>query len=217
MNIVIKVMTIVLADLRLGVHRPAGRQGIIQGQSCRGLDGEGLEQARRLAGWYGPVDRVITSPLARARQTAEVLAGPAPVEESPEVIEIGCGAWEGLSYPEVLENDPDTAARIFDRGEDLPRGGTGETFAQVAERMDRFLTNLIVEPERRTLVVSHGGAIRSLVGSITGAGGAARRVLATPDNSGVTHVALTPDGPVLADYSIAPHLEEPALSVGRPA
>ena len=64
-------------------------------------------------------------------------------------------------------------------------------------------------PAERAVVVTHGGAIRSLVGWITGAGPAIRRVLGTPANTSVTHVALTPAGPVLADYALSPHLEEP--------
>ena len=57
------------------------------------------------------------------------------------------------------------------------------------------------------MVVSHGGAIRSYVSSLTVTTDTYAESLFTPSNTSVTHVALTGDGPLILDYAVAPHLE----------
>ncbi len=195
----------VVAFVRHGVTA-ANKEQRIQGQSGAGLDAEGREQARRLAEWYRPVDRVWTSPLDRAVDTAVALADGRPPEAHPLLVEMGFGEWEGMLYRDVLASDDPWAHRIYRDGEDLPRGRTGESFGEVVERMRRFLETFEPDPSERTVVVSHGAAIRAVVAAITGRGPEINRGLATSDNTGITHVAFTPEGPMLADYSLAPHL-----------
>lgn len=196
-----------VAVVRHGITA-ANRDGRIQGQSCWGLDQEGREQARRLAAWYGPVERVVTSPLARARETALVLAGEGPVEIEPALQEMGFGAWEGEVYVDLLERD-ELARRIWAGGEDLPRGHTGESFADVVARVGGFLGGFTADPAQRTVVVSHGAAIRAMVASLSGRGFDIAQTLHTPPNASFSHLVLTPEGPVLADYGLAPHLDGP--------
>lgn len=184
----------------------ANRDGRIQGQSCWGLDPEGREQARRLAEWYGAVERVISSPLQRAQETAEALAGEAAVEIEPALAEMGFGEWEGEVYLDLLERDV-LARRIWAGGEDLPRGHTGESFADVVARVGGFLAGFIADPAQRTVMVSHGAAIRALVAGLSGRGFDIAETLHTPPNASFSHLVLTPEGPVLADYGLAPHLE----------
>jgi broad specificity phosphatase PhoE len=129
-----------------------------------------------------------------------------PIEEAPEVMEIAFGEWEGLKGSEF--RDREYAARIYQHGEDLNRGHTGETFADVAKRMGDFLHSLELDPAQRTVVVSHGAAIRAMIASFQGRGNDINRDLGVPRNTSVTHVALTPRGPMLADYALAPHLPE---------
>lgn len=190
--------------VRHGITR-ANKEGRIQGQSCWGLDEEGRRQASRFAEWYGPVDRVVTSPLRRARETAAAIAE--TVEEDPDIREMAFGDWEGLALSDLHEAGDELAARIYRDGEDLPRGGTGESFAQLAYRMRGFLDRFLPQPGRRTLVVTHGGAIRALMAVILERGADLVAGVAVSANTGVTHVAFTDDGPMLADYSLAPHLE----------
>ena len=63
------------------------------------LDDVGRVQARALAAHIGPVDRVVTSPLARTRQTAE--AWDAPVEVDERLIELDYGELDGVPLDEV--------------------------------------------------------------------------------------------------------------------
>jgi broad specificity phosphatase PhoE len=63
------------------------------------LDDVGRAQAAALAAHIGPVERVISSPLARTRQTAA--AWGAPVEIDERLIELDYGDLDGLPLDEV--------------------------------------------------------------------------------------------------------------------
>lgn len=196
----------VLALIRHGRTR-ANLDGRFQGQSCWGLDEVGESQAARLADWYGPYERVYSSPLGRATATAAALGATTPLLVEG-LMEISLGDWEGLSREEVEQDWPDLARRIYQEGEDLPRGVSGETWRQATERMVATIGALEALPGKVTAVVSHGGVLRAYLGTIGGDTTSTLCRLANPSNSSVTHVALTDDGPVLCDYAVAPHLDE---------
>lgn len=196
----------VAAFIRHGVTE-ANKAGRIQGRTCEGLDDDGREQAERLVAWYGHGDRVITSPLPRARETALALANGRPPEIEPAMTEMAFGDWEGMTFADLREAGDDLARKIYVDGEDLARGGSGESFADLVERVDGFLTRLAPRPDERTIVVSHGAAIRAVVAAIHDRSVDTWRALGPSANTGVTHIGFTPKGPMLLDYSLAPHLE----------
>jgi broad specificity phosphatase PhoE len=78
-----------------------------QGRTDVPLNKEGMAQAekvaRRVEGW--PVDAVYSSPLTRARQTADIIA--ARLHKSATIIddlvEVNFGMWEGLYFKELME------------------------------------------------------------------------------------------------------------------
>lgn len=72
------------------------------------LNEAGLAQARHLRDWLAQIKlhAVYTSPILRARQTAEIIAegrGDLKIIEEPGVAEIDYGRWIGLSFSEVAE------------------------------------------------------------------------------------------------------------------
>lgn len=192
----------VIGLVRHGVTA-ANKQGRVQGSSCWGLDDEGHGQAAAFAQWYGPVDQLVSSPLRRAAETAAAISG--DFDTDPTLAEMAFGDWEGKLFADLVEDADDHLLAVYRYGEDLPRGKTGETFLQVVERMAGFLERF--RPEGRSLVVSHGAAIRALIGSITGRGIEIPDHLGVSSNTGVSHIGLTEWGPMLIDYSIAPHLD----------
>jgi broad specificity phosphatase PhoE len=194
----------VLALVRHGRTR-ANLENRFQGQSCWGLDEVGRRQAESLARWYGPVERLYSSPLARAMMTAEPFQGAAPQPE-PGLMELGLGVWEGLTWDQVFAGWPDLVARIFDKGEDLPRGETGETWAGAGARFAATIDRLDLPPGEVTTVITHGGVMRSYLGTLAGDAAIGLRRLATPANASVSHLALTSRGPLLCDYAVTPHL-----------
>ena len=83
------------------------RLGRWQGHSDTPLNARGREQARELAPQLDGVDVVYSSDLARARETAEILAEElgADVRLDARLRERGFGAWEGLTAAEIVGHD----------------------------------------------------------------------------------------------------------------
>jgi broad specificity phosphatase PhoE len=132
-----------------------------QGHSDTPLNDAGREQARRLAGDLEPVDALYSSDLARARETAEIIAEVTGVEVRLDhrLRERGFGSWEGLTSDEIESSFPDEQRRW--------REGVGagandaEPFEAFAARVGSFLDEVgRRHPGEDVLVVSHGGTIR---------------------------------------------------------
>jgi broad specificity phosphatase PhoE len=106
----------------------------------------GRRQAEALARRLAAVrfDRVLTSPLFRARETAEIIGRGATVEADPRLKEMDYGAWEGLTYAQIEERDRE-ARREWELAPDRLACPGGESGNDVAERVRSFLDDLIDE------------------------------------------------------------------------
>lgn len=187
----------------------ANLEGRVQGQTDWGLNEVGRQQAATVAEWYGRQPRVYASPLGRAAQTASALAQDGIVEMA-EFAELDFGSWEGLTFEEVRteKRHADLADRIFRHGEDLPRGGNGETWEGLTERMTAGINSIVAaDGNQPVTIVSHGGAIRAYLLGNMGVGWPEALETVVPANTAVSHVVLTDEGPILADYGVAIHLE----------
>ncbi|HEY2370006.1 MAG TPA: histidine phosphatase family protein [Polyangiaceae bacterium] len=138
---------------------------IFQGQGGGSLNARGRAQAERLAARLaGSLDLIVSSDLARAKETAEEVsrASGAPITFDRDVREVDVGAWTGLAYEEVERRFPEEWA-AWRAGLDVPRGG-GETYAGLATRVAGALERIARDHVgKRVLVVSHGAALRSAV------------------------------------------------------
>jgi broad specificity phosphatase PhoE len=115
------------------------------------------------------IDRVWTSPLARAIETAEVLRelgaiGPrAEATADEDLRELDFGAFEGRSRAEMLGGPLAGAYRHWMRVHDgFPAPPEGEEWTSAAERASRVLQRAAAAGGT-TLVVSHGYLLRILV------------------------------------------------------
>ena len=131
-----------------------------QGHSNTVLNDAGREQARLLAEGLDSVDALYSSDLARARETAEILASTLGLEVrfDQRLRERGFGAWEGLTMAEIETTFPDEERR-------WRAGGAGpddaETFEGFAARVGSFIKEVGARHDGESvLVVSHGGTIR---------------------------------------------------------
>jgi glucosyl-3-phosphoglycerate phosphatase len=147
--------------------------GVWQGQLDAPLSELGLRQADavgRAVAALSP-DRVVTSDLSRARLTAESVgrATGILVEVDPRFREIHAGEWQGLSATEVAQRWPEERAAV-QRGEDLRRGGTGESMHDVLTRVGSALEELLADlPAGQCAVVStHGAAGRAVAAWVLG-------------------------------------------------
>jgi broad specificity phosphatase PhoE len=195
----------VLTLIRHGQTR-ANVEGRWQGRGDWDLDDIGRSQAEALGEWYGRHPTVYTSPLKRAASTAGHVAlnGVVPVDD---LMEIHMGEWEGMTTDEIVGRWPDVMETIYEKGVDLPRGTTGETWAQLSARFSDAVHGLEPCETGHTIVVAHGGAIRSYVSSLTKTTDSHSESLFTPANTSVTHIAISDSGPEIVDFSVAPHIE----------
>jgi probable phosphoglycerate mutase len=116
----------------------------------------GVERARLLAPLLAECSfaRVLSSPLQRARATAEAAGFGDRLELTPELTEWDYGEYEGLTSPEIRETDPDWS---------LWRDGCpgGESPADVSARVDRLIDQAVTS-RGDVLMFAHGHILRSV-------------------------------------------------------
>ena len=177
----------------------ANASGLLLGRSDPALDALGESQARALRSSIGPVDRVVSSPLRRALQTAEAFGRPVVVDD--RWIELDFGGLDGTpvsSVPpatwEAWRNDLDWA----------PPGG--ESHRQLGERVRPACEELSgVVGVEDVVVVTHMSPIKVALAWSLGVGEEIvwRCHLAT---GSVTVIAIGAFGPVLRGFNDIPHL-----------
>lgn len=195
----------VLALVRHGRTR-ANVEQRWQGQRDWDLDELGYIQARALAEYYGQWGTVFSSPLQRAHNTASHIASGIPTVIE-DLQELNMGKWEDLTSDEIDAQFPGVLKSIYHDGNDLPRGETGETWAQLTARFRSAVEAVHAAEGEPTVIVAHGGAIRAYISSLTATKDTHAESLYTVANTSVSHVALTARGPMILDYSVAPHIE----------
>jgi probable phosphoglycerate mutase len=130
------------------------------------LTERGLAQARSAAKRLTSYDvaAVVSSPLRRARQTADEVADVLglKVEEEPAFVETDFGEWEGLTFGEVRRQWPEQMRQWLASPDVAPVGG--ESFTATFERVRRGRDALIAaHPNETVVVVSHVTPIKTLL------------------------------------------------------
>jgi probable phosphoglycerate mutase len=145
-----------------------------QGHTDIPLDDEGRAQAQALAVHLRAESFAVavTSDLVRAATTAALICEGRSIalEHEPDLREMGFGAWEGLTWTEIVARWPDLAAAH----ETSPRTYTpegGETYEELGARVMAALARVTdrLPPDGRALIVSHAGVMHALVRGLLGA------------------------------------------------
>lgn len=157
---------------------------------------------------------IVSSPLKRARQTAEAIriAYPAhdrpPLAFDPDLREIDLGCVDGMSSFDAYVAYRDLVDQALSAGapDDFAFPG-GEPRDQALHRFDQALANLTrTYPEGHVCVVTHGGLIGMLLARILGRPLAAFRALA-PAHASITRLRLADaTGPELLERGSLSHL-----------
>jgi len=147
-------------------------EGRFQGHLAVPLDATGRDQAAQLAEAATKIEIAMLwcSPLARARETADIVAARIGLQprEDARYAETDTGDWTGRSFADVKAEDPDGFAR-FARSDPAFRYPGGESFAEQSARVMAGLRDLWARPlELPALVVCHRGVIRLALAALLG-------------------------------------------------
>ncbi|HLG66337.1 MAG TPA: histidine phosphatase family protein [Acidimicrobiales bacterium] len=183
----------------------ANAEGRLVGRADVPLTERGRQQAAEVGRLLGPVVRLVSSPLRRARDTAACLDLGLPVEVDERWIEIDYGRDEGRPVADVT-GEHARARRA--RAGFVPEGG--EPLAAVARRVSGACEALFArdgeggrDPRGDVVVVSHVSPIKAAVAW-------ALRVDETVawrlhlSTGSVTRIGWGPAGPVLHAYNVLP-------------
>ena len=124
------------------------------------------ETGRALKGVH--FDECISSPLKRARETAEILLRESGNEDTPftfdeRIKEISFGTSDGKKMDES-DLPPEEARLFFTDPFNFPGYPEGETIAQLCERTQNFMRELIARDDGKTyLLATHGCALRAML------------------------------------------------------
>jgi 2,3-bisphosphoglycerate-dependent phosphoglycerate mutase len=141
-----------------------------QGQSDYPLTEAGRQQAQQLAARWAmdgvDLDLVVTSPLVRAWETANIIADALriPVEVDPIWMERNAGEIAGLTRQETQEKFPDAELRTpYDAF-----GDSGEGDWELFLRAGTAVHQLLKRPPARYLIVTHGGLLNKVMYAVLG-------------------------------------------------
>jgi probable phosphoglycerate mutase len=148
------------------------------------LTADGLAQAERVAAEVAKLepDFLISSPLKRARQTADAIARTTglTVIDDTDWYELSFGSWDGKSIEEVKAETPEDYQAWVNSSSHRPGGG--ESYDEAAVRIDAAMEKVLhLYPGKKVVVVTHNGVIKS----------AANLAIGGP-NDGVFHMDATP-------------------------
>jgi broad specificity phosphatase PhoE/ribonuclease HI len=166
--------TLILVRHGVTVHTESRKFSGGLGGRNPGLTDEGRAQARATADWLAPladeIDVVISSPVRRTLETAEVIAarlGTTFVTEDG-LAEMEFGTWEGMTFAEVRESYPDDLDAWLGSVDTGPGGG--ESLREVEKRVLATLDRVVCQHAGKTvLAVSHVTPIKVLVAHVMGA------------------------------------------------
>ena len=130
----------------------------IQGQTDISLNSNGKQQAEEAANEIAnlKIDRIISSDLSRAKETAEIINKKvgAEITYDKRLREVNYGDFEGIQIDKFTDKD----WVIFN---ETPEKIKGESRQQVYDRVKSFIDE--IKDDENVLVVTHGGSLRMML------------------------------------------------------
>ena len=145
-------------------HTPERR---FSGRNDLSLTEQGKAQITAVAtrlGALGSISAVRSSPLRRARQSAQIVADALhlPVDIDDDLVELDFGAFEGLTWAQTAADHP-AELEAFRGSPDIAPPG-GESISRVGDRAQSALRRILVEHEGRDVaVITHVTPIKALL------------------------------------------------------
>lgn len=180
----------------------ANREGVLLGRADPPLTEVGRAQAARLADRFaGRAARVLSSPLGRARETAELIADACglAVAVDDRLVEIDYGTWDTVAFGDL---PADAVSAWREDAEFAPPGG--ESLHAVSTRVAGLCVELLALGEP-VVAVSHVSPIKAGVAWALGAGPLVTWRLRL-DLASVSQLAGSSDAPLLLTFNETSHL-----------
>jgi probable phosphoglycerate mutase len=178
------------------------------------LSEKGREQARRLCARLEMMERparVFRSPFRRCRETIQPFLDTAAMaaEVVEDLGEVFIGAWEGMSFEEIISGDEELARRFREQEAMFslaPGGESGEQLrARVVPAIEALLRGI---PEGVVVVVTHGGVLNAYLGHIMGV---PHDMFFLPDNASINTVRVDGLRREMRFLNDVRHLTDPAV------
>jgi broad specificity phosphatase PhoE len=160
------------------------------------LTEKGISEARSVYARLKDVhlDAVYSSPLIRARRTAELASGRSNVQTDARLIEVDFGEWENKTREEFIAEDPRSWEAWSRDPENYRAGNTGETGGEVVNRLEAFFNEMLTRHAGQTILVTgHNGTNRLYMAHALGMPLQYYRRL-FQENSAITLFELSGDG-----------------------
>ncbi len=139
-------------------HNLTGR---FSGQADIPMNETGRSQIRSVKPYLEGItwDRVLSSPLIRAVETARILAPDKAPELCEWLKEMDFGTWTGKTWAEVEKSDP-VGAKAYERDWKARVGGA-ESYYDVAGRVEEGIRNVVKEtaPDAKILIAGHAASV----------------------------------------------------------
>ncbi len=132
------------------------------GFSNPSLNDKGIWQSQKLAANLKEVriDKIYSSDLVRAYQTAKIIFGNNSIEKTVGLREMNFGLFEGLKYEQIIEKYPELYIDWIDNPEKV-KTPNGEGLRDLSKRVEKRLSLILSQHKGKTLaVVTHSGPIR---------------------------------------------------------
>lgn len=182
----------------------ANAAGRIQGRLEFSLNDNGRAQAIDLGEYLRDkgITRLFHSPLARAAETAAIVAStaglPAPQVEQ-RLVELDTGHFSGLNWAEIKARYPEEYGRFrYDSWESVPDAERSSALYDRAVAAWTVLRSAALESGGNIAAISHGGTIQWLVRATFGC--RTWMPLLTTGNCGVFELYVEPSDPGLPAY-----------------
>ncbi len=145
-------------------------QDLLQGVMDNSLSEKGKQESEKLALRLKDetIDIIFHSPLARTRQTAEIINRYHQAElcQIDEFIEMDMGDWEGLNFFKVVKEYADIYQRLIT--DPYAKVPGGESFEQVFRRVKAGVDKVMASKGKSILISAHAMVNRAILGHLLG-------------------------------------------------
>lgn len=149
-------------------------EGRFQGVKDSPLTESGIRDAKALGNYIKDISfqAVYTSPLGRAKATTSLIFVDRPwlIQEEPLIQEMNFGVFEGMKTSEISQKYKELYDNLWNHPDIFTRcPGGGESYAEVTQRVKKFLSNLTAFKKNDSVfITTHGMYFIVLMGYIKG-------------------------------------------------